>query len=1370
MKWKSLWLALLITFPFQNACAWETDIESKHSGWLSIYNSMGRSLQEEARRKDEHLALSDWALRALGVSEYTYNSNPVMITDLNASYFRRDELGKLGGYPSNPDAGGLEIRQLPAPSHFSGVPDFSYAMHDWINKNNYCPPKEGLVRCHKFKGWMGALNSNHFGTQAKNSYWHLHKLAVKLAIHAKQLREKIKADKTALTVYKEYLREAEREALSVEGYAQHFLQDRWSTGHMWERWDAPDYGRLPEKGLVSNLVIGAFSGMLHGSEGITGMPDALSSPQVSWKQARNNYLRKVTPKYFKGLLDTEEGFIIPHWKQAADKAQQSIRFDGFPGVGDDRFLDMLDGHFGKEYKSVNRDYALNIGGQRDMMKQCLMAGWAEVIRSFGSNPRGGFGIEAVQPKGDVKGFSSLHFQCDDQWATNASIAVGWMDNMSSFGQAARTFVRSATDVSYLLSDQRKALLRLHYRIKSMGTNKQTRNGTELARGYIGSFGKFATGNHYPKIADYLEPEDINMLPEKDKKGKDKNAWFGFFNRAHSDYWCENSSDIFAKVRGSDDAFEQATCNYLADRFYEGTDPEYKGKQSEIRTRTGQAGGEKVSSICSLLKSRPSAFDENTPSYLHPGYVEKPYALNKNKKVKSISNWCRKLPVINYIPDDSGQIKSDRVAKIDDWKTEVRLTGYNLGDKPGKLILKWGTGSTEIGSNEISAWSAEALSFHLPEAFEDYAKEGDGIIHVVRADGGRDIGHFLLVYDAGEEVEISGTISSSDGKALSGATASVEIESKKYSGTSGSDGHYQITVPKKVQVPDSVFVMAAKEGFNTASRTISKEGLDKADFTLSAASKYLVQIDQGLHHLGNGQFGGSINSQFQQSSAEGSRYEKSFELDEEQLPPKVVAVRLLLSVKGAEEDNPIAINGTKIGTLNSSNGDGSASVTEFDFDICSIKSGNNSFIITAADSNANGDIDDFEFTNVQLKLTPLEDINQLDDKQLAKLSSVSISDESFTKPVSIMDKDGQFWIKAKGKSRCANAKGVARVLAYVKGAAESERAAIVLMETGPGTSEFRSSEAVSVAKLGATEGQTIVIRAGMRGVNVKVKDPNAEKLRELKRKLKLVKAAKAEWDDLRDQWKRFSDVVDEQRAAGKDVSDLMRNLRPLTARVQQARGRYVELTGKHGSIKSLEAEIIKLDPSYMPQPTSVNKPLKPGPSSSPAGSQANGSTATDTGSSKPEKPKPPTSGAQGGTSSTTAAGSNAPATTANAQPKAKPAAVKSERWDAYKLQVRARNSGLPNINVVKIAFNLTSTRAEMRIRHYPVSLMRDENSGVTLWKVNWSGGEIADQQSSNSEEGMNLLTAKAHKLRHGSVGKSAVDGLIKQQLGSNARRL
>jgi len=87
---------LLIILPtllfIQPTHAWETDIGSKNSGWKAIYNSFGRSLKEEANKKDEHAALSDWALRSLGVKRYTYNSNPIIITDLNASFFRKSEL------------------------------------------------------------------------------------------------------------------------------------------------------------------------------------------------------------------------------------------------------------------------------------------------------------------------------------------------------------------------------------------------------------------------------------------------------------------------------------------------------------------------------------------------------------------------------------------------------------------------------------------------------------------------------------------------------------------------------------------------------------------------------------------------------------------------------------------------------------------------------------------------------------------------------------------------------------------------------------------------------------------------------------------------------------------------------------------------------------------------------------------------------------------------------------------------------------------------------------------------------------------------------------------------------------------------------
>ncbi|TLS74170.1 carboxypeptidase regulatory-like domain-containing protein [Mariprofundus erugo] len=1354
--------------------AWETDINSEHSGWMAIYNGFGKSMQKEAQSKDEHAAISDWALRALGAGTYTYNKDPVMITDLNASYFRKDELKSLGAYPAASTGNGeLETRQLPAPSHFSGVPDFSYSILDWINKNFYCPVPHDQSYCHEFKGWMGAFNSNHFGTQSKLTYWQLHALATSLATRAENMRKVLSSDQANLEAYKEYVREAEREALSVEGYAQHFLQDRWSTGHMWERWDAPDYAQLPKKDLLSNFVVAAFAGLLHGSEGVTGMPDALSSPQVSWTEYSLNQQSKLwrwlkgnsVPK--PGYQQTEGGFYVPQWKHVPNT--YSPYFSGFDGIGDDRFLDMLDKGFGKEYvKSIGgKDYALNVDMQQHQMQQCLMAGWVEVIRAFGKHPKGGYGIEQAKPGEQIKGFDALPFKCDDMWVTNEAIAVGWRDSLTSIALAARANLKVADNLKKLLSferlgfEDRKLLVTISYRIRAFNDIKLLRHDTGLAQGLIGSFGGFKTGNHYT-VANYTEPADIQSLPDDHKLGNDKKAWFGFFNRAHSDYWCKHAADIFADTRGSDDEVKQATCNYLADRFYEGSDPEYKGGQSEVRTLTGVAGGGKVAAVCSLLSSPSQSFDESTPVYLHPGYVEEPYAVVGERKRKSISSWCKELPVLNYIPDDSGEKKSDWVAKVDDWKQPVRLSGFHLGDKPGRLILKWRSGSAELTGAAISAWSSDAISFSLPEKFEANADEEEGALQVVRADGKRSVGHFLIS-SAGKDVKISGTINSVDGEVLSGATASVEIADKKYDGTSGGDGHYSITVPKKISVPEALFVMASKEGYNTASKTVGKEEYEKADFALAKASKYLVQIDQGLHHLGNGQFGGAINSGFQKASAEGGRYESHFELKEEQLPPYIAGARLLLSVRGAEESNPVSVNGTSIGALNASNGDGSASVTKLDFDVCALKSGDNVLAIAAADSNQNNDIDDFEFTNVQLMLTPLEKMELLDDGQMARLSSIRASDEHFSATIATVKKDGRFWLAANGKSRCANARGIARADIYLKGAADSDHHFILLTETGSGTSEFHSAKAVSVAALGAKEGQTIMLRSGLRGSSIFVDDPKARELAELKKKLKSVKGAKAEWDGLREQWGRLSDYIDEQRTAGKDVSDLMRNLRPLTWEVQQARSRYVDLTQQHGSIKSLEERIRKLEPDYVPEPEEqLSQKTVPAPAD---GQSQPVHSTTSSGSNMGESASTPAvvqaAGPSGGESASTAV----PSAT-----QVQPAAIQPERWDLYKLEIRAGGSALPGIDVIKIAFNQTATRTEMRVWRYPVSLLRYEQTGLIRYKVNWSGGEIRDQQSAHSEADMQALAAKAYTLRQGAVGKTGVDDLIRQQLGSRASPL
>ena len=81
--------------------------------------------------------------------------------------------------------------------------------------------------------------------------------------------------------FADFVREAEYEALAYEGYAQHCLQDRWSSGHMWERWNAGDYARLPDTDPLRNLLIGSMAGIVHGAQSVLfNIPDPLCAPEV----------------------------------------------------------------------------------------------------------------------------------------------------------------------------------------------------------------------------------------------------------------------------------------------------------------------------------------------------------------------------------------------------------------------------------------------------------------------------------------------------------------------------------------------------------------------------------------------------------------------------------------------------------------------------------------------------------------------------------------------------------------------------------------------------------------------------------------------------------------------------------------------------------------------------------------------------------------------------------------------------------------------------------------------------------------------------------------------------------------------------------
>jgi hypothetical protein len=127
------------------------------------------------------------------------------------------------------------------------------------------------------------------------------------------------------------------------------------------------------------------------------------------------------------------------------------------------------------------------------------------------------------------------------------------------------------------------------------------------------------------------------------------------------------------------------------------------------------------------------------------------------------------------------------------------------------------------------------------------------------------------------------------------------------------------------------------------------------------------IDSGVHHLGDGAYSGSVNSQFQMAT-EGTTYTKSFTVDMLQLYSKAT---LSITHRGVQKADPIRINGQliRISSGWNSPSDGSLGTSTISFDINILKAGANNISITASYDSGSHDYDDFEFTNIYVTLSP-----------------------------------------------------------------------------------------------------------------------------------------------------------------------------------------------------------------------------------------------------------------------------------------------------------------------------------------------------------------------------------------------------------------
>ncbi|MHC5110735.1 MAG: carboxypeptidase regulatory-like domain-containing protein [Planctomycetota bacterium] len=183
-----------------------------------------------------------------------------------------------------------------------------------------------------------------------------------------------------------------------------------------------------------------------------------------------------------------------------------------------------------------------------------------------------------------------------------------------------------------------------------------------------------------------------------------------------------------------------------------------------------------------------------------------------------------------------------------------------------------------------------------------------------------------------------------------------------------NGRYELFPPP---LPDFFAVSASRPGFLPRSENVARSWVAGStlslDFALEPENELTVAIEDEprVHHLGDNEFSGKINSRFQRR-AEGDTYEANFGLDSSQLDQGFKRAELTMLVKGVQMRHRLFVNGHLLDAfLEESPSNGSFGEFTIDLEVSYLQVGQNRFMLKA--SARGNDIDDFEFVNVQLRL-------------------------------------------------------------------------------------------------------------------------------------------------------------------------------------------------------------------------------------------------------------------------------------------------------------------------------------------------------------------------------------------------------------------
>jgi len=113
-------------------------------------------------------------------------------------------------------------------------------------------------------------------------------------------------------------------------------------------------------------------------------------------------------------------------------------------------------------------------------------------------------------------------------------------------------------------------------------------------------------------------------------------------------------------------------------------------------------------------------------------------------------------------------------------------------------------------------------------------------------------------------------------------------------------------------------------------------------------------------------------------------------------------------------------------------------------------------------------------------------------------------------------------------------------------------------------------------------------------------------------------------------------------------------------------------------------------------------------------------------------------------------------------------TKPVKWTAYKLVVKTHGSRLPTMDVLKLSFRKGAKRAAFRVMRYPVSMVRNNQTGKIIWSIN-SAGDVVENEMAIQKDMIDALEIMANDKKKGGVAKEAIAGMINRQLGPDAQQ-